>query len=392
MHVRTSLSLLALVWLTALVLFSMDAAAAASATASASETAETLLKVPEDDLYSLLGLGEQRDDAAERDIKNAFRRLSKMFHPDVAGTTDTYKSLYQRIQRAYEILGDRRKRKVFDILGLEGVTKLEQQQQQPQQQQAMHPFFHLFGGGQASPDRGADREMLMVVSLEDIDAGAAHTFHFSKRKICRTCKGTGARSAEDIVQCPQCRGSGREIRRVQLAPGFIQQMEQRCSHCNGHGSHVARKCPVCSGKQVVQGESMLSVDVEAGLPEGEVLTYELEADQTPGQVPGDLKLIVVTAPHPVFTRKGNDLHTTQQLSLKEALLGFSRVLPHLNGREVELERSGVTQHSYTQKLTGEGLPRHHVPSERGDLYVVYHVQLPDSLSPEQQALFEAHFG
>ncbi|KAK7200340.1 DNAj-like protein [Novymonas esmeraldas] len=351
---------------------------------------DALLRLPEDDFYSVLGLDEAREDATERDIKNAFRRLSKKYHPDVAvGDQDSYRLVYQRVQRAYEVLGDRRKRKVYDILGIDGVTKLEQPQQQQQQ---MNPFFAFFGGGQAANGgRGSDMEMLLVVPLEDMYSGAAHTFKFVKRKICRACKGSGARSSEDVVKCPHCQGHGRVLQRVQIAPGFVQQMEQVCPHCRGKGTHVAHMCPVCRGKTVHSGETVLSVDVEEGLPEGHVLTYELEADQTPGQVPGDVLLTVVSAPHPVFRRSGDDLYVNVTLTLKEALLGFEKTLTHLDGHAVELYRGEVTQYAQQVRIAGEGMPRHHVPSEHGDLFVTYDIVLPAVLTPEQRALFQQHF-
>lgn len=338
----------------------------------------------DEDFYAVLGLEKEREDATERDIKTAWRKLSKKHHPDVAGESE--RTVYQRIQRAYEILGDRKKRKVYDILGAEGLKNLEQ----PQQQQ-MHPFFQFFGGGRGTSDRGEDLNLLLVVPLEDVYNGEAHTMKFTKTKICRACRGTGAKSREHVVTCPHCQGSGRVLRRVQIAPGFVQQMEQPCPHCGGQGKHITEKCNLCGGKKVTKGIASLSVDVEAGLPEGYVLNYELEADQKPGEVPGDLHVTVVTAPHERFERRGNDLLVTVQLTLKEALLGFEKELAHLDGHTVTLSADGVTQHRAQQRIVGEGAPRHHVPSERGDLLVTYEVKLPQELTPELREALESHF-
>ncbi|KAG5476980.1 hypothetical protein LSCM1_05314 [Leishmania martiniquensis] len=390
---RVVLTALVVAWVVAIVAeVPMHTAGAADPRDEDAKTIKALLTLPEDDFYAVLGLSDAREDATERDIKNAFRRLSKKYHPDVAtGDQDSYRLVYQRVQRAYGVLGDRRKRKVFDILGIDGVKKLEKSQPSQQQQQ-VNPFFAFFGMGQeADAERGKDMELLMMVPLEDIYRGAAHTSRFSKRKICRACKGTGARNREDVVKCPHCHGRGRLVQRVQIAPGFVQQMEQVCPHCQGKGTHVAHMCPACRGKAVLRGEGVLSVDIEEGLPEGHVLTYELEADQTPGQVPGDVLLKVVSAPHPVFRRSGNDLYANVSITLKEALLGCEKVLTHLDGHEVELHVDGVTQHAHQVRIAGEGMPRHHVPSERGDLYVTYNVVLPTELTAEQRALFQEHF-
>ncbi|CAJ1027365.1 putative DnaJ domain/DnaJ C terminal domain/DnaJ central domain containing protein [Leishmania shawi] len=387
---RVVVALLVLAWVvTLLAEVPLVAADAADPRDEDVKAVDALLQLPEDDFYAVLGLGEAREDSTERDIKNAFRRLSKKYHPDVAtGDQDSYRLVYQRVQRAYGVLGDRRKRKVYDILGVDGVAKMEK----PQQEQHVNPFFAFFGVGQdTNGERGKDMELLMVVPLEDIYRGAAHTSRFAKRRICRACKGTGARSAEDVVKCPHCQGHGRLVQRVQIAPGFVQQVEQACPHCQGKGTHVAYMCPVCGGKMVRPGEAVLSVDIEEGLPEGHVLTYELEADQTPGQVPGDVLVTVVSAPHPLFRRSGNDLYANVSITLKEALLGFEKTLAHLDGHEVELHWDGVIQNTQQVRITGEGMPRHHVPSERGDLYITYNVVLPSELTAEQRAFFQEHF-
>ncbi|CAJ1027638.1 putative DnaJ domain/DnaJ C terminal domain/DnaJ central domain containing protein [Leishmania utingensis] len=387
---RVVVALLVLAWVvTLLAEVPLVAADAADPRDEDVRAVNALLQLPEDDFYAVLGLGEAREDSTERDIKNAFRRLSKKYHPDVAtGDQDSYRLVYQRVQRAYGVLGDRRKRKVYDILGVDGVAKMEK----PQQEQHVNPFFAFFGVGQdTNGERGKDMELLMVVPLEDIYRGAAHTSRFAKRRICRACKGTGARSAEDVVKCPHCQGHGRLVQRVQIAPGFVQQVEQACPHCQGKGTHVAYMCPVCGGKMVRPGEAVLSVDIEEGLPEGHVLTYELEADQTPGQVPGDVLVTVVSAPHPLFRRSGNDLYANVSITLKEALLGFEKTLAHLDGHEVELHWDGVIQNTQQVRITGEGMPRHHVPSERGDLYITYNVVLPSELTAEQRAFFQEHF-
>jgi DnaJ-related protein SCJ1 len=387
---RAVVVLLVLTWMVDLCFQFTPLHHARAASDDDAKVIKKILSLPEDDFYGVLGLSEGGEDATESQIKSAFRKLSRKYHPDVvaAGDEESFRQVYQRIQRAYEVLGDRRKRRVYDILGVDGLKKLEQ----PQQQQQMNPFFALFGGGQAASDRGQDKELLMVVSLEDVYKGATHTFKFAKQKICRACHGSGARSKEDVVKCPHCKGSGRLVHQVQIAPGFVQQMMQACGYCKGKGTHIAHMCPVCRGKAVVSGETALSVDIEEGLPEGHVLKYELEADQTPGQVPGDVLLTVVTAPHPTFMREGNDLYVNVTISLKEALLGFERTISHLDGHKVVVERTGVTQYAQRVRIAGEGMPRHHVPSEHGDLYVTYNVELPQALTLEQRELFEKHFG
>lgn len=338
----------------------------------------------EEDFYEVLGLEEQREDAAERDIKAAWRKLSKQFHPDLKG--ESTRERYQTIQRAYEVLGDRKKRKIYDMKGEEGLKQLESPQQQH-----MDPFAQMFGfgggGGQAA-NKGQNLNMLMLVTLEDMYNGAAHSVKFSKQKLCKTCRGTGAATKGDMVTCQHCKGSGVETQRIQLAPGFVQQVQQPCSHCGGKGKRIGKKCPACNGEKVTKSTMTLGVDVEQGTPENFDLVYDMEADQSPDQLPGDVIFTVSSVPHERFQRRGDDLHMTQKLSLKEALLGFDMTFKHLDEHEVELSSDHVTQHGTVQTLEGEGMPKHHVPSEKGKLLVTYQVELPSMITAQQRSKLE----
>jgi DnaJ-related protein SCJ1 len=350
---------------------------------------QVAVKADDDDYYEILGLGEERDDAAERDIKTSWRKLSKQYHPDLHG--ESTRERYQKIQRAYEVLGDRKKRKVYDMRGEEGLKQL---QQQGAGQQQMDPFAQLFGfggGQQGGANKGQNLNMLMLVTLEDMYNGAAHTVKFAKQKLCRACRGTGAASKGDMVTCPNCKGSGTEIQRIQLAPGFVQQVQQPCSHCGGKGKKIGKKCPTCSGNKVVKATMTLGVDIEQGTPENFDLVYDMEADQNPDQLPGDVIFTVSSVPHDLFQRKGDDLHVTHKLTLKEALLGFDTTFKHLDDHEVELNSESVTQHNTVQTLEGEGMPKHHVPSEKGKLFVTYHVELPSMITAQQRSKIEELF-
>lgn len=368
------------------------AAAAAEPASPEVDIDERIRNAAEDDLYAVLGLSVDREDATERQVKTAWRQLSKKYHPDLAGG-EAVRPIYQRIQRAYEILGDRRKRKMYDILGLDGVKKMEQSQTTGQQNQAaaMNPFFQFFGGAAQASDRGEDVTLLLHLPLQDVYRGAAHRMHFAKNRICRACRGSGAKSPAHIKPCIHCNGQGTLRRQVQIVPGFVQTMEQPCPHCNGAGKLITAHCPVCAGKGVTREQAHISLDIESGVPEGTELRYEMEADQKPGKVPGDIVLQVTTVPHPVFTRNGNDLHMEVELTLKEALVGFAKTLTHMDGHDVELSYDSVTQWGTKRTEVGEGMPRHHVPSERGDLIVTYKVKLPTRLTEQQRNAWKAAF-
>jgi DnaJ-related protein SCJ1 len=337
----------------------------------------------ETDYYDVLQLAE-REDASEKDIKANWRRLSREHHPDLKG--ESSRDMYKTIQRAYEVLSDRRKRKVYDMKGDDGVKQLEKaggQQQQMPDDPLMRMFFGGGGGGEGA-QRGANLQLVILCTLEDVYSGASHTVRLSKQRLCKACRGTGAATKDDFQTCKSCNGQGVTLQRIQLAPGFVQQVQQACQRCGGKGKVIKKKCPVCKGNKVSRIEHTLHVDVEQGTPENHNIVFDMEGDQSPELIPGDVIFTVQTKPHPVFIRNGNDLEATVKLSLGQALLGFSKTLKHLDGHEVELEEDGPTNYGTKRKIAGEGMPKHHVPSEKGHLLVTYDVELPTALTQQQK--------
>lgn len=338
-----------------------------------------------DDFYAVLELDQLREDATERDIKSAFRKLSKQYHPDLKGKET--REHYQRIQRAYDCLGTNKKRKIYDMKGLEGLKQLEQASQQGAQHQQNDIACQFFGqcGAGGAAGRGKPISMMLLVDLADIYNGAQHTVKLNKQRLCRHCKGTGADSKEDYEQCKNCGGSGHVTQRVQIMPGFVQQMQQPCPHCSGKGKSIKKKCHVCRGHKVTRADQLISVDIEVGIPENHELTFEMEADQSPDQLPGDVVFTVQSAPHKMFERKGtSDLLTAVRISLAEALLGFRRELTHLDGQTFTVEERSPVYYGQMRTLKGLGMPIHNMASEKGNLFVRYEVELPEDLSASQR--------
>ena len=340
------------------------------------------------DYYSILELVE-REDAGEREIKANWRKLSKQYHPDLKGESSREK--YKQIQRAYEVLGDRRKRKVYDMRGEEGVEMLEKNPQGGGGQQHFHPFAAFFGNGQAS-DKGKDDSLVLYVTLEDIFNGAAHYVKYGKQRLCKRCRGTGADTKDDWEKCHKCKGKGKIMQRMQLMPGFVQNVENMCTKCNGKGKVVKKKCTACNGRKVGRTTVQLDVDIEQGLPENHEIRFELEADQYPEKLPGDVIFSIITAPHATFSRN-NQVHLamTKQLTLAEALLGVKYEFKHLDDRRIKVFEDGVIQFGQTKVLKEEGMPKHNVPSERGDLTITYEFKVPTYLSVEQREKIQSVF-
>jgi DnaJ-related protein SCJ1 len=233
----------------------------------------------------------------------------------------------------------------------------------------------------------------------------------SKQVICDKCRGSGAKHLHDMIKCNVCGGKGIKTTTQQIAPGFIQRMQITCDTCKGKGTVVKSKCPECDGKKVKRGTNQLTMTIEKGFPDKHEVIFEREGDQHPDMTAGDVVLVVTTASHPIFNRSGHDLYMKQSINLKEALLGFSKKIQHLDGAMLEVIRKEITQPGRTmiffkkifinylsslsnfcgwlltgfvQKIEKAGMPVHRYPFEKGDLYIKYDIELPRELSLEQQ--------
>jgi DnaJ-class molecular chaperone len=329
------------------------------------------------DYYAILEL-DAKEDSTDKDIKRQFRVLSKQWHPD-HNPSEEARQRYQKIQRAHEVLSDKKKRKMYDMKGEQGLKQLEQ----PNNQGDHDPFAGFFGGGhQQQGNKGQNMQMNLQVPLEDVYRGNTHPIKIQKQKLCRACKGSGAASKSDMKVCPQCKGEGVVTQKINLGGMFIQQVQSQCPQCGGKGKTVKKKCLTCHGNKVFRGEDTLDVEIERGIPEEHRITFEMEADQNPDQIPGDVLFVIKSAPHTRFKRKGNDLHYTLRVTLLEALVGFTRRIEHLDDHVVTVERNVVTPFGTVITMENEGMPIHNVPSERGSLYVTVEVDFPSRIRSE----------
>eukprot|EP00796_Vickermania_ingenoplastis_P002043 gene2043-1232_t len=351
------------------------------------------------DYYAALDLDAgEASQITERQIKQQYRLLSRRYHPD-AGSSDLpeaeTRERYTRIQQAYEVLSDKEKRKMFDLLGEKGLELLQQRQQMLKQGGGAG---NMFGGmfPMGDPLKAADMDTTMEVDLLDIFTGKVKPLHFRKKCICSSCKGTGAPLHSAKKRCQQCRGSGVVVSHIQLAPGMVQQMQQPCPRCNGEGEEYAEVCRLCHGQRHQYRTVALAVDVPKGAPDGHVVTFEMEGEEATDRIPGNLRVRLTARPHPRFSRVAgspSDLETVLKITLKEALLGFEKTLVHLDGVErvvVRREPGTLTPYSTTIKIAGKGLP-HMDRNTRGDLYVQLVFELPKTLTVEQKKAIDKVF-
>lgn len=253
-------------------------------------------------------------------------------------------------------------------------------------------MFRGFGGGGGHrgspppPSQGPSSRAELQIDLEDAFRGNNdYVISFQRRKVCVSCKGTGAKDpVKDIQNCPVCHGQGMQI----IQQGFaIFQMP--CSKCGGHGKTIKNTCPKCSGQKILNVKEDVHLKIPKGCPEGHRLVVPGMSDESPEySKPGDLIITLTTRPHQMFTRKGDNLyHKAEPLVLRDALLGFNRSLRHLDGSKVSLKRTDVTQPNQEIIIPGEGMPCYHQPGKRGDLFVTLPVVLPPVLTPSQKKQF-----
>jgi len=368
-----------------------------------------------EDYYKVLGL---KKDATEKQIKSAYRQLSKKFHPDKNPGDETAHDKFVEVSEAYEALSDSETRRIYDHYGHEGLKQHKQQGGGGGHHDPFDVFNRFFGGGGhfgQQQRRGQDAHLKVAISLRDFYNGRTTEFQWNKQHVCEHCDGTGA--ADGVVEtCPSCHGHGVRIQRHQLAPGMFQQVQVQCDQCGGRGKAIKHKCPVCAGQRVIRKPATVSLTIQRGMADGSRLAYENEADAHPDYVAGDL-IVELTLKEPgleednpdhvdgvFFRRKDNDLHWREVLSLREALFGdWTRNLTPLDGHIVRLGRKeGETvQPGHIDTIAGEGMPVWHEDgdsvyhkTEFGNLYVEYDVILPDqmenSLRKDLKAVFEKY--
>ncbi|KAI1270156.1 DnaJ domain-containing protein [Xylariaceae sp. FL1019] len=360
-----------------------------------------------EDYYKVLGIDRQAND---KQIKSAYRQLSKKFHPDKNPGDDTAQAKFVEVSEAYEALIDSDSRKIYDKYGHEGL-KQRQQNGGGGHHDPFDLFSRFFGGGghyQRGQPKGHNAELKVALSLRDFYNGLETEFSWNKQHVCEDCDGTG--SADGVVDtCPHCQGRGVRIIKHQLAPGMFQQVQTQCDACGGRGKSIKHVCPVCQGQRVVRKPTAVSLTVGRGAGRESRIVYENEADASPDYIAGDLVVILaektpdleVDNPDHVdgvfFRRKGNDLFWTEMLSLREAWMGdWTRNITHLDGHVVRLgrERGEVVQPGQVDTLAGEGMP---IWAEDGDnvyhkyefgkLYIEYTVVLPDQMEKGMEKEF-----
>jgi len=350
------------------------------------------------DFYDLLGI---KKGASAADIKKAFRKYARKFHPDVNPGDKSAEQKFKEINEAYEILSDPKKRQQYDQFGHAAFDAGFGQGAGPgggygyqgfggqgAEQFSGGGFEDIFGSifghrGAArprGPQKGEDSTYTVEVDLEDAIFGKTMQVDLDREVMCGTCQGSGAQPGTSPRTCTTCRGTGT----VSQGRGFMQ-MSQACPTCLGEGVVNPNPCKVCGGRGILPKREKINVKVPAGVDNGsKVRVAGMGEPGAHGGPAGDVYIITRVRPHFYFERKGDNLYSEARVTMKEAALGEKIEMPTVDGTVMLSLPAGV-QTGQQLKLKGKGVP-HFGGGGVGDHYVTIKVLTPQAVNDRSREL------
>ena len=352
------------------------------------------------DYYEVLGL---QKGATEDEIKKAYRKLAKKYHPDLNPNDKEAETKFKEVGEAYEVLSDSQKRARYDQFGHAGVD--------PSYGGGYGPggfggfdgfddlgdiFGNIFGGGFGGgtrtrnpngPMRGRDVNYSLELTFEEAALGCKKDITIHKRDICPECDGKGAEKGTEPEICPTCHGSG-QVKSTERTFLGVVQTTKPCPDCHGRGKIIKNPCKKCGGNGRIDITKKLNVSVPAGIDDGQTFTLRGQGDAGMNGGPaGDANVTVSVKPHKMFERDGYDIWCDIPLTFTQAALGDEITVPTLEGK-VKYNVPEGTQPQTVFRLKGRGVP--YVNGRgKGDQYVRISIEVPKSLTLKQkQALKE----
>lgn len=337
------------------------------------------------DLYAVLGIGRGADD---KEIKAAYRKLARKYHPDVNPNDPTAEAKFKEVSGAYEVLSDPDKRRLYDQYG---------DQWEAAQQMGGVPggvnfnfggtdgagfetiFETFFGGSPSGPSQVAPRDLEKTVelTLEEVDAGTLRTLTYQAMDACKSCDGTGTVQLRTGRECMNCGGTGKSRNLI----GFATP----CPVCQGTGRSTLESCPTCGGGGTMPTTKKVEVKIPAGFPQGKKLRVPGRGVVGSGGRAGDLYVSVRVLPHPTFKLVEDHLEVEVPVPFVVAALGGEVKVPTLRG-SVKMKVPPGSQSGQSFRLANQGITR--MGGQRGDLLARLKVTVPKSVTAEQRALLE----
>ncbi|MGM9967745.1 MAG: molecular chaperone DnaJ [Rummeliibacillus sp.] len=342
------------------------------------------------DYYEVLGIAKT---ASKDEIKKAYRKLSKKYHPDLnkePGAEEKFKE----IAEAYEVLSDDQKRARYDqfghqdpnqgfggfggFSGSEGFGGFED------------IFSSFFGGGGRTrrdpnaPRKGDDLQYRMTISFEEAVFGKEKEIEIPREETCETCHGTGAKPGTSKETCSYCNGSGQTSETVNTP--FGQMVNRRtCSHCQGTGQIIKEKCSTCHGAGTVKKRKKIKVNIPAGVDDGQQLRLSGQGEAgINGGPAGDLYIVFHVRASDKFERDGDDIYLELPITFPQAALGDEIEVPTINGK-VKMKIPAGTQSGDRFRLKGKGVKNVHGYGT-GDQHVIVQIKTPKKLTEKQKEL------
>ncbi len=346
------------------------------------------------DYYEVLGL---KKGASEDEIKKAYRKLAKENHPDLHPGDRACEERFKEIGEAYEVLSDPEKKERYDQYG----------------HAAFDPnsgfgggfgdfgdfgdlgdiLGNIFGGGfgfggaarsRTAPQKGESLRVRLAIGFEEAAFGCAKEITIPRIEDCEDCGGTGCKSGTSAESCPDCGGTG-QVRVQQRTPFGVMASTADCRRCGGTGKLIKDPCPKCSGKGKVRRQRTISVNIPAGIDDGQTISLRGQGHAgVNGGPKGDLLITVSVRAHPLFERDGSSILYEMPISFVQAALGAEVEVPTLDGK-VKYTIPEGTQTGTTFRLRGKGIPYLN-GSSRGDQYVTVNIETPKNLTKEQKEL------
>lgn len=344
------------------------------------------------DYYDVLGL---KKDAEQSDIKNAFRKQAKQYHPDLHPDDKEAEAKFKEINEAYEVLSDPEKRAKYDQFGHAAFDQTAGGAGFNTSGFGFGDIFEqVFGGGfggftssarSNGPVRGNDLEYEINISFEEAAFGVQREIQLTREENCTACNGSGAKPGTTPKKCSTCGGTG-QVRVQQNTVFGSFATVHTCSTCNGTGKVVDDPCTACRGRGRVNKTNKLVVKIPAGINNGQSINIRGEGEAgSKGGPNGDLYVTVRVKPHKQFTRKGYDLFLDLDIPITTAVLGGEIQIPVLKG-SVKYNIPEGTQPNTTFRLREQGIVKLN-SSIKGDMFVKVNVSIPKKLTDEQREHF-----
>ena len=348
------------------------------------------------DYYDILGVSK---DASEDEIKSAYRKLAKKYHPDLNKDNPDATAKFKEVNEAYEVLGDAKKRSNYDQYGSAEGNPFSGGQGFGGFGGAEgfeggfggfgDIFSNIFGGGfggsvRRSEPVGSDIGARMNLTFEEAAFGVKKTVTVQRTVLCKDCNGTGAKNGTEYTTCSVCGGKGKVRYQQSTFLGTVIN-ESICSACGGSGKQVKEKCSCCNGKGYKKENTTIEVNVPAGIDNGQILTLPNKGNEAKGGC-GDLRIELTVSPHPMLKRDGADLYLEVFVPYVDCLLGTDIMVPLVKG-VYKLTIPALTQSGTIFRLKGKGIKRLR-GNTNGDIIITVKSEVPKSLDKKTKEMLK----